>query len=239
MFDWVAEWKAREEGNKAVVRAVLFDLDGTLLDTLGDLTDAVNAALVSMGFETRTQEEVRTFIGNGAQKLILRALPAGQEDAAAECLRRFKAHYGAHMDVRTMPYPGVIEMLDALCVRGIACAVLSNKYDGAVRPLCEKYFGKRITIGLGEREGIARKPAPDGCDDLLRRLSVSAEEAIYVGDSEADVLTAKAAGMRCIAVTWGFRTREALACAGAEAMADSADELLEIILKGELGDDSV
>lgn len=214
----------------AMVKAVLFDLDGTLLDTLGDLADAVNWALGSLGVPGRTEDEVRAFVGNGVGLLIRRALPEGRGELVEECLARFKARYAAHMEDRTRVYPGVLGMLDGLRERGVLCAVISNKFDGAVGPLCEKYFGDKLAAALGEREGVPRKPAPEGCFLLMERLGVRADEVFYVGDSETDVETARNAGLRCVGVTWGFRSRETLIGAGADVVVDDVDELMRVLV---------
>ncbi len=217
-------------GGLYVVKAVLFDLDGTLLDTLGDLADAVNWALVSLGLPCRTENEVRTFVGNGARRLIQRALPEGRDDLHDECLARFKAHYQAHMQDRTRAYPGVNEMLDALNARGISCAVISNKFDGAVGPLCRKYFGDRLVAAMGEREGMPRKPAPDGCFALMALLGAEAAEVVYVGDSGTDMQTARNAGLKSVGVSWGFRSGASLMAAGADVVVDDTAELLKVLL---------
>lgn len=212
------------------MRAVLFDLDGTLLNTLDDLADAVNFALAELGLPPRSLDEVRRFVGDGAQKLIERALPADRQALTLDGLALFKARYGGHRDDKTSAYPGVLPLLDGLRAREIGCAVVSNKPDEAVGPLCAKYFGDRLDFCMGERLGIPRKPAPDGCLLALRALRVSADEALYVGDSPVDVLTAHSVGLRCAAVTWGFRTRAELEAAGADWVVDDADQLIRLIV---------
>lgn len=212
------------------VRAILWDLDGTLLDTLGDLAASVNAALKKEHMPERTLEEVRSFVGNGVKVLMERAVP---QDASPEekerALSAFLAHYAQHSNDTTCPYPGVMEALDALALRGVKMGVVSNKVDFAVRQLCELYFGSRMQVTVGDDPSRRRKPAPDSLLAAMKLLGVSAEETVYVGDSDVDVETARNAGVRCIAVSWGFRSRECLEAAGAAHIAGSAQELLDRI----------
>ncbi len=210
----------------------VFDLDGTLLDTLDDLTSAVNFALSRKGFPARTRNEVRSFIGSGVRMLMRRAVPADADDATVlSALADFKAHYADNCQVMTAPYPGVLELLDALRARGVRIAVASNKFDAAVKALCAHYFGDRIDFAVGEREadGIRRKPAPDTVFAALRALDGAPADAVYIGDSDTDILTAAAAGLPCISVTWGFRDADFLLAHGATAMAETAEELLDMI----------
>lgn len=195
---------------------VIFDLDGTLLDTLEDLTDSVNYAMKTFGFPAHTIAEVRTFVGNGAPKLLERSLPQGVENPDYEAaLAAFKAHYAEHCEDKTRPYEGVPEMLAELKGQGYHLAVVSNKFDGAVKKLCKKYFGEFISVSIGESAEVKRKPAPDTVYRALRELGCDASRAVYVGDSEVDILTAKNASLPCISVTWGFRTEERLRSEGA------------------------
>jgi len=211
-------------------RVVVFDLDGTLLDTLGDLADSANSALARHGLPVRTEEKIRQFVGDGVAALIHRAVPDGTPaDLEAECLSDFRVYYLAHMTDRTRPYPGVIPLLDRLASQGIGLAVVSNKFEQAVKRLCRFYFGERICAPVGTADGIAHKPAPDGVRLALRRLDVPASGAVYVGDSETDLRTAENAGLPCVCVGWGFRTPEALRAHGATRIADSP-EALEALL---------
>lgn len=210
-------------------KAVIFDLDGTLLDTLEDLWGSVNHALRLHGMPVRTLDEVRSFVGDGVKKLIERAVPAGCDTETAEyVLADFKAHYALHSRDKTAPYDGINELLGVLREKGIKLAVVSNKLDSATKELCYEYF--KITTAIGECEGRAKKPAPDSVLEALRQLGVSNREAVYVGDSEVDIKTAQNSGMDCISVTWGFRTREFLKECGAKAFADSAKALEGLIL---------
>ena len=208
---------------------VIFDLDGTLLDTLEDLYLSVNHILSKYNFPLRTLDEVRMFVGTGVPKLIERALPKGHgKETFDSALADFKEYYGAHCNDNTKPYPGINESLSYLKARGYKIAVVSNKVDFATKSLCRDYFGGLIDVAIGQREGIEKKPAPDSVFEAMKLLD--SKNAIYIGDSDVDVLTAKNAGLPCIAVTWGFRDRACLAHAGATVFADTAKELQDLIL---------
>ncbi len=209
--------------------AILFDLDGTLLNTLDDLADSVNHALTHLGYPERTLDEVRAFVGNGANQLIGRALGNGAPAEAHEaCRRLFGAHYAGNMENKTCPYPGVTDLLSDLKRDGVKIGVVSNKPDSAVRPLVQKYFGRLVDVAVGEREkeGVKKKPAPDSVFEVLRLMGVKPGMALYAGDSDVDVLTAKNAGIPCLAVSWGFRPRESLVQAGAERVIDRVEEFI-------------
>ena len=209
----------------------IFDLDGTLLDTLQDLADSANYALTLHHLPIRTVEEVRQFVGNGVGLLIHRAVPEGTaEELEGQVLRDFRAHYLLNMENRTAPYPGVLDLLDALRAAGVRTAVVSNKFDGAVKGLCQNYFGQRVEAAIGESQGVARKPAPDTVFRALAELGQAPEGAVYVGDSDVDILTAKNAGLPCIAVSWGFRSRAFLEANGARIIADTMQELEQLLL---------
>ena len=205
-------------------KTYLCDMDGTLLDTLDDLTAAVNHTLAQYGYPQRTREEVRCGLGNGAVKLMASALPRGEDtpDFAA-IMRDYKAWYQAHTCVLTRPYPGVPELLERLTRQGCRVAIVSNKPHGAACELAEKFFPGVPTFG--ESPATPRKPAPDMVFHALTALGAEKDTAVYVGDSEVDVQTARNAGLPLIAVSWGFRGREALAEAGAENIVDSAAEI--------------
>ena len=211
-------------------RAVILDLDGTLLNTLEDLTDSVNHALVQFGYPERTLDEVRRFVGNGARKLLERALPhevSPQEfDAFYQC---YDAYYKAHSEVKTKPYDGAVALLRALRARGLYTAVLSNKQDSAVRPLCAHYFPDLLVAATGPTADRRTKPAPDGVFYIAETLGVGTDEILYVGDSEADVQTGRSAGVKTVAALWGFRDRETLEKAGAVLFAKSPEEILNHI----------
>lgn len=215
------------------VKAVLWDLDGTLLDTLGDLAGSVNAVLALHGMPLRQEEEVRAFVGNGVAKLIARAVPEGTDEAlTARVLEDFIAHYAQHSSDTTKPYPGVTDVLDALIARGVKMGVVSNKIDFAVRELSSRYFGSSMQVTVGDDPSRRRKPAPDSVFEAMRQMGVTAEETVYVGDSEVDVQTARNAGVTCCAVSWGFRSEACLRNAGAEHIAATAQELLALLSGG-------
>lgn len=201
---------------------IIFDLDGTLLDTLEDLKDAVNAALEQSGYPQRTLEEVRRFVGNGVGMLIRRAVPEGADYEPV--LKRFRAYYALHCQDKTKPYDGVVDVLGVLGAR-YPLAIVSNKLDSAVKELCAKEFPG--IYALGEVAGCPRKPAPDMVHKAMEAIGVT--DCIYVGDSEVDVATAKNAGVKCISVLWGFRNRQELLEAGAEHFCAEPAQLPQII----------
>ena len=215
-----------------MIHCVIFDLDGTLLNTLDDLCDSTNYALKQFGYPERTLDEIRHFVGNGVKKLIERAIPDGINNPDfEECLRVFKEHYAANMYNKTAPYNGVPEMLKELRLKGIHTAVVSNKFDSAVKQLCKKYFGDLIQVAIGENEeaGVRKKPAPDSVFRAMEELKVSIENVIYAGDSETDVQTAKNAEIDCIGCSWGFRSKDILKHEGAKYIIDSPQEILKIV----------
>jgi phosphoglycolate phosphatase len=212
-------------------QTVVFDLDGTLLDTLEDLYRAVNAALESHSLPRRTRDEVRMFVGNGVEMLIRRAVPAEcDEETILSTLADFKAIYAAICKDNTKPYDGILPMLTALRDKGIRVAVVSNKFDAATKALCAEYFGDLVEVAIGERAGVRKKPAPDTVYEALKELGVTAEGAVYVGDSDVDIQTAKNCGMPCISVTWGLRDKEFLIQNGAEALVDTPENLPGVII---------
>ena len=212
------------------IKAVIWDLDGTLLNTLDDLAASVNAALAMNGMPLRSTEEVRAFVGNGIRNLMIRAVPGGEANPAFDkALEDFIRHYGAHSRDRTRPYDGILEMLDRLSAAGVKHAIVSNKIDFAVKALSRAYFGERMCAAIGDDPSRARKPAPDSVFAAMREMGVTAQETVYVGDSDVDVLTARNAGVPCVAVLWGFRDEACLRAAGAERLARTPDELREII----------
>ena len=212
-------------------KAVIFDLDGTLLDTLGDLHAAVNYALSAFGFPKRSLEEVRRFIGNGVVKLMQRATPENTDaETDGKCLEVFREYYLIHMRDMTAPYEGVTSLIEELSARGIKTAVVSNKLHEAVCKLCEDYFPGLIDEAIGVSVESERKPSPVNVYKALEKMGVTAEECIYIGDSDVDVQTAHNAGVKFIGVTWGFRDNDELLKAGAEIIADNCDDILNIIV---------
>ena len=211
-------------------QAVIFDLDGTLLNTLEDLAASTNAALTAFSMPARTVDEVRRMVGNGLGNLIRRAVPAGTPDETqAEVLAAMKAHYALHALDRTELYPQAAAALSGLRAAGIPCAVVSNKADFGVRALHDRFFRGLVRFSFGEREGYPRKPDPALVHLALHQLGLGPEQAVYVGDSDVDAATARNAGMDCILVDWGFRERSLLEPLGFPVVS-SGEALLERIL---------
>lgn len=212
-------------------RVALFDMDGTVLDTLQDLADSANFVLQKHGMPQRTTDEVRSFVGGGMAKLISRVVPEGTDEAEKNAvLADFKAYYGQHCADLTKPYDGIPEMLAALRAAGVKTAVISNKGDPAVQALAKRYFDGMFDFVLGERSDILRKPAPDMIYFALKQMEAAKEEAVYIGDSDVDIITADNAGLPAIGVTWGFRDRACLAGAGATVLADTVAQLQALLL---------
>lgn len=211
--------------------AVVFDLDGTLLNTLSDLTASTNYALKARGYPERSIDEVRSFVGNGIADLMRKAVPMGTSNEDAErALAMFRSHYAEHCADLTAPYEGILPLLDALKAEGFGIAVVSNKIDSAVRALCRRYFGDRIDTAAGEREGIARKPSPDSVFYVLNELSCKCDRAVYVGDSDVDIQTAANAEMDHIGVSWGFRDKSFLLASGATRIADIPNDIFKFLM---------
>lgn len=227
--------KRTRKGDRTVrYTLAIFDLDGTILNTLEDLTDSMNAALEKSGYPKRTIEEVRRFVGNGIRKLIERAVPQGTKKEDVDQVHRdFTEYYKAHCADKTRPYDGILDLLATLKEKGCRTAVVSNKADYGVQKLCHQYFEGLFDLAVGEREGILRKPAPDSVNQVLRRLQVRREDAVYIGDSEVDIQTAENAGMDHIIVDWGFRKAEFLREQGAKVIVSRPGEIAEIIQSGE------
>lgn len=211
---------------------VVFDLDGTLLNTLDDLAASLNYTMKEMGFPTRTLEEVRQFVGNGIAVLLQRAVPEGTDEKTTEqAITVFKGHYGVHCNDRTAPYEGIPALIDELQKRNIKMAIVSNKADFATKELSRIYFQGKIPVAIGEKEaeGIRKKPAPDTVFKALELLGASVEDAVYVGDSEVDIATASNAGMDAILCSWGFRDVDLLKELGAEVIIDRPEEVLSYV----------
>ena len=205
---------------------VIFDMDGTLLDTLEDLKDAVNFTMRQYGLPEHSLEEVRNFVGNGVRRLLQLSVPGGEEhDAFEGIVKTFRSYYKDHCMDKTAPYAGIMELLRDLKREGYAMAIVSNKLDSAVKALNREHFGDLVEVAIGETEGVARKPAPDMIEKALRELGKTKDAAVYVGDSEVDLATAKNAGLPCISVLWGFREREFLAQRGAKRFAAVPEEV--------------
>lgn len=210
----------------------IFDLDGTLLDTLGDLHASVNFALREFGFPERTIDEVRAFIGNGVVKLMERSTPDDiDEKTQKKCLDVFRAHYLEHMSDTTAPYANVVDLLKKLREIGIKTAVVSNKLHTAVEELCDSYFTGLIDKAVGVSIEEERKPSPVNVLKTAEYFEADLSDCIYIGDSEVDVQTAHNAGLKCVGVTWGFRNRDSLLENDCDFIADTADEVYELITK--------
>lgn len=206
----------------------VFDLDGTLLDTLDDLTASTNYALRQMQMAERSKEEVRRFVGNGIAKLIERAVPEGTDaPTTARTLELFRQYYLLHDLDHTRPYPGIVEMLRELKAQDKQIAIVSNKYYEATERLAEHFFPDLIDVAIGEHEaaGIKKKPAPDTVVLAMSRLHATKEEAVYIGDSDVDIATAAASGLPCISVLWGFRDQAFLEAHGATRFATAPSDI--------------
>lgn len=215
------------------IKTAIFDLDGTLLDTLGDLADSVNAALQRHGFPPATEEQVRERVGNGVRMLVARCLPQDAEDALIDaCLDDFRTVYDRRMMNRTQPYEGILRVLKTLKKEGVAVGVLSNKYDLAAKGLVRHYFGDLCQITCGEKPDVPRKPDPSSTLQLLRELGGNPATTLYIGDSSTDMQTAKNAGLTAVGVAWGFRSAESLLEAGADALAHRPSDLLPLFEHG-------
>ena len=209
----------------------IFDLDGTLLDTLTDLTNSANYAVLSVGCPAHTKDEVCSFVGNGIKKLIKRALTADADDEMFEtAFANFKAHYKDHCLDNTQPYPHIMDMLRKLKASGKKVAVVSNKADFATRELCNDIFGELVDFCAGEKEGVQRKPAPDTVLKAMDFLGSKPGECVYIGDSDVDIKTASNAGIDCISVLWGFRSEKFLTENGAKTFAQTPNEILLLTL---------
>lgn len=208
-------------------KTYIFDLDGTLLSTLNDLASSTNYALRWAGMPERTIEEVRMFVGNGVKLLMERAIPEGVNNPKfEETYAKFREHYMEHNLDTTRPYDGVPELLHELKRRGKHLAIVSNKFYAATQDLAKHFFPDTIEVAIGERENIRKKPAPDTVLEALRQLNVSKEDAVYIGDSDVDIMTAKNCGLPCISVLWGFRDKDFLIEHGGSLFVEKPVEIL-------------
>lgn len=208
-------------------KTYIFDLDGTLLSTLADLAASTNYALRTHHMPERSLDEVRRFVGNGVKKLMERAIPDGLNNPMfEETFATFRQHYMQHNLDTTQPYPGIMQLLEQLKAEGKNIAVVSNKFYAATRELCRHFFGDLVPVAIGEREDIRKKPAPDTVIEALRELGVDKEGAVYIGDSDVDIDTARNSHMPCISVLWGFRSKEFLLEHGATHLVSSPSEIV-------------
>ena len=207
-------------------KTYIFDLDGTLLSTLADLAASTNYALRTHHMPERSIDEVRRFVGNGVKKLMERAIPDGLNNPLfEETFATFRQHYMQHNHDTTQPYPGIMQLLEQLKAEGKNIAVVSNKFYAATRELCRHFFGDLVPVAIGEREDIRKKPAPDTVIEALRELGVDKEGAVYIGDSDVDIMTAKNSGMPCVSVLWGFRDKEFLLEHGATTLISQPEDM--------------
>ena len=207
-------------------KTYIFDLDGTLLSTLADLAASTNYALRTHHMPERSLDEVRRFVGNGVKKLMERAIPDGLNNPLfEETFATFRQHYMQHNLDTTQPYPGIMQLLEQLKADGKNIAVVSNKFYAATRELCRHFFGDLVPVAIGEREDIRKKPAPDTVIEALRELGVDKEGAVYIGDSDVDIMTAKNSGMPCMSVLWGFRDKEFLLEHGATTLISQPEDM--------------
>lgn len=214
-------------------KTAVFDLDGTLLNTLKDLSDSVNHVLKEFSYPAVPEIKIRSYLGNGIKQLLLLSLPDGiSEEKFERVYNAFMPYYIAHCNDTTKPYDGIEDTLKILKERGIKMAIVSNKNYVACEELKNKYFSRLIDVAIGENEsaGIRKKPAPDTVNEALRRLNAEKSSSVYIGDSEVDKMTADNAGMDCISVSWGFRDKELLNKLGSKALIDKAEELLKFFL---------
>lgn len=211
---------------------VIFDMDGTTLNTMGDIGQSINHVLEENGYSRRSDEEVRQSIGGGVGNLVRKSVPEGtSEETYQKILKGFKAYYTAHINDLTAPYPGIKELLQNLKVAGIRLATNSNKVDSAVNLLAKAHFGDLFEISLGERPEIPKKPSPAGALHIMKALNISPEKTLYVGDGDADIITAKNAGCHSAWVSWGYRKREELTDLEIENAFDSVEALQKFILE--------
>lgn len=213
-------------------KAVLFDMDGTVLNTLDDLTDSMNHALTQFGFPEITTAHAASVLGNGAGYFLDNSIPEGTpRELRDQILAEYAPWYDAHCQIKTAPYPGIAALMEKLRQAGIKLAVISNKQDSAVKPLAAQHFPGLLDFAVGESATVRRKPDPDAVLTALKALGVRREESIYIGDTEVDLQTAENAGTDCAAVTWGFRTAQQLKTLGAKHIFDSAEELGAFLLE--------
>ena len=209
--------------------AIFFDLDGTVIDSLQDIADAVNHTMRHFGLKQWTAEALKPHLGWGVGTLMKRILPEATEARREEILAFYRPYYAVHAGDKSRPFPGIGEMLARLRADGLVLAIISNKPDAAVQPLARDWFAGAVELAVGEVAGVRRKPHPDMLRAAADRLGVALEKCLYVGDSEVDIDTANNAGIDCLCVSWGFRTRGQLVAAGATAIVDTPEELVRFV----------
>ncbi len=212
--------------------AILYDMDGTVLDTLGDLCDSVNYSLAQFSFPAITMSDAAQYLGNGARRLITLACPEGTDEETVEkVLAFYLPWYNEHCRIKTAPYDGILEMMRKFRALGVKQAVISNKPDPAVQSLAEDFFSGLLELAVGESKDVRRKPAPDGVLNAAKQMNAPLDRCVYIGDTEVDIETAKNAGMDCVSVTWGFRSARQLIDSGASVMVNNAEELIDLLTR--------
>lgn len=212
------------------LKAVIFDMDGTVLDTLDDLTDTLNYALTKNNLPTHTRDEVKTYVGNGVKVMMQKAVPENTSKEVMDSMfAHFKEYYKDHCNDKTHAYEGIPELMQYLKNAGIKLAIVSNKIDSAVKDLNNLHFNGMVDEAIGERKGVNKKPAPDMVFEAMEKLNVTKDEAVYIGDSDVDYATAKNSGLPCISVLWGFKSREFLESLGADCFAETPDDIKRIL----------
>ena len=214
-----------------MIKSIIFDLDGTLLNTIEDLANACNYALTTLGYKTHEVEKYKTFVGNGIYKLVERMLPEDRRDMEniEKALKLFDTYYEKHMIDMTKPYDGIMEMLDSLINRGINIAVVSNKPHEFTTEVVKNYFGDRFKVVYGHKKNTKEKPDPWAVLEVIEEFNVNKDECLYIGDSEIDINTAKNAGVKSVGVEWGFRGKGELEAAGANYIVNKPEQILEIL----------
>lgn len=212
-------------------KLALFDLDGTILNTVKDLQQSINHCLERYNYPLKTEAEVASFMGNGIRRLCELAVPCNTETKIIdEVFEEFNKYYAVHCNDYTKPYDGIIDIVNKLKENGVIVTVVSNKADYAVQPLLKSHFNGVFEYGVGLKEGIRKKPYPDSCNEIINKYKIDKKDTVYIGDTEVDIATAKNAGIDCVSVSWGFRSRKELIDAGASLIIDDVDELLGVIL---------
>jgi len=212
--------------------AIFFDLDGTVVDSLQDIVDAVNHTMRHFSLPERTPDQLKPHLGWGVDHLMRAILPGHSEAQVEAVLAHYRPYYAQHAGDKSRPFDGILPMMGRMNAAGLVQAILSNKPDAAVQPLAERYFSDVVRLAVGEREGVRRKPHPDMVEAAAARLNVPLRRCLYVGDTEVDIDTAKNAGIDCACVTWGFRTREQLKKAGATVIVDTPEEFEYLVFSG-------
>lgn len=214
-----------------MINTIIFDLDGTLLNTLEDLKDSVNYALAKHGLPLRNLNEIRSFVGNGIRLLVKRSVPENIDDNTFNaCFEDFCAYYKLHMEDKTAPYEGINNMLKSIKAEGFKTAIVTNKADFAAQDLCKRMFGDYIDLVVGSVDTRPDKPAPDGVYYALEKLDSSLENTVFVGDADTDILTANNAGLSSVGVLWGFRDREVIEKEGAKYIVEDVKALEKLLI---------